>query len=220
MIILKCKIVVNKSCLSQTEYDRPGFVFSMASRQPELTILGPSRSVCHTSLFLRCQQGSCAQDSFYVKCGQYHLEASGSMIHTSPNPEEKETGAPPHANCVRHFLGRRQQTSIYPRQRAKDRPNNGLCPSWWPSEHIGVTYRSVDGWLKGSCAIEKCSWVWVTAQESCSLCTLQTCRLFNRSESLLCQKLCCFVVVVLVSLGSGLVKLVSFSFLGLGSFTS
>lgn len=123
IIILKCKIVVNNSCPSQTEYSRPGFVFSLASRQPELPILGPRRSVCHTPLFLRCQQGSCAQDSFYVKCGQYPLEASGSMIHTSPNPEEKETGAPPHAHCVRHFLGRRQQTSIYPRQRANDRQN-------------------------------------------------------------------------------------------------
>lgn len=123
IIILKCKIVVNNSCPSQTEYGRPGFVFSLASRQPELPILGPRRSVCHTSLFLRYQQGACAQDSFYIKCGQYPLEASGSMIHTPPNPEEKETGAPPHANCVRHFLGRRQQTSIYSRQRANDRPN-------------------------------------------------------------------------------------------------
>lgn len=44
------------------------------------------------------------------------------------------------------------------REPMTDQTINGLCPSWWPNEHIGVTYRSMGGWLKGNCTIEKCSW--------------------------------------------------------------
>lgn len=126
------------------------------------------------------------QDSFYIKCGQCHLETNDSRLkypHLA-NAKEEETSAP-------HKLGGEMLTNVHlPQTRSQWRfkqtiPSVFKLVNQWPFWDNLLK----PGWPKGT--HEKSSWGRVTRQESCKFYALWTWRQFSWSERPLFLALCC-----------------------------